>query len=119
MEKPRLGDLLPQTAAAANEFQQQRYRFCDRVNLSQPLLQAALPIGRRLGQPMMVLRQIEGPLAPARRGSRDNGPADSPFPELWEQVGQALSSVIDQTTFADLCARWQEKTTRAVADWQI
>jgi Rrf2 family protein len=66
-----------------------------------------------------VLRQIDGPLTPAQRGNRDNGPADSPFPELWEEVERALSSVIDQTTFADLSARWQEKTTRTVADWQI
>ena len=66
-----------------------------------------------------VLRQIDGPLTPAQRGNRDNGPADSPFPELWEEVERALSSVIDQTTFADLSARWQEKTTSAAADWQI
>ena len=66
-----------------------------------------------------VLRQIDGPLSPAQRANRDNGPADSPFPELWEEVERALSSVIDQTTFADLSTRWQEKTTRAVADWQI
>ena len=66
-----------------------------------------------------VLRHIDGPISPGRKQQRGNLPPDSPFPELWEEVERALSSVIDKTTFADLVSRWKEKNARRVANWQI
>ncbi len=66
-----------------------------------------------------VLRHIEGPLSPGRKMQRNNLPEDSPFPEFWEQVEQALSGVIDETTFADLVKRWREKNSRRAANWEI
>ena len=66
-----------------------------------------------------VLRHIDGPISPGRKQQRGNLPPDSPFPELWQQVERALSSVIDKTTFADLVSRWKEKNARRVANWQI
>ena len=66
-----------------------------------------------------VLRHIDGPIAPGRKQQRGNLPPDSPFPEFWQEVGRALSSVIDKTTFADLVGRWKEKNARRVANWEI
>ena len=66
-----------------------------------------------------VSRHVDGPISPARQQMRHSFPPDSPFPELWGQVEEALSSVLDQTTFADLVARWREKSTLQVANWQI
>ena len=66
-----------------------------------------------------VLRHIDGPISPGRKQHRGNLPPDSPFPDLWEEVERALSSVIDKTTFADLVSRWREKNARRVANWEI
>ena len=66
-----------------------------------------------------VLRHIDGPISPGRKQQRGNLPPDSPFPELWQEVERALSSVIDETTFADLVSRWKEKNSRRVANWEI
>jgi DNA-binding IscR family transcriptional regulator len=38
---------------------------------------------------------------------------------MWEQVDQAVSSVIDKTTFADLLRAWEEKQTKYVLNWEI
>ncbi len=66
-----------------------------------------------------VLRHIDGPTTPARRSAPGDGVKDSPFPELWERVERALSSVIDRTTFADLVTRWKENRARKVVNWEI
>ena len=66
-----------------------------------------------------ILRHIDGPISPGRKQQRGNLPPDSPFPELWQEVERALSSVIDKTTFADLVSRWKEKNARRVANWEI
>ena len=66
-----------------------------------------------------VLRHMDGPISPGRRQQRGNLPPGSPFPELWQEVERALSSVIDKTTFADLVSRWKEKNARRVANWEI
>lgn len=66
-----------------------------------------------------ILRHIDGPISPARAQLRENLPADSPFPELWSEVEEALSGVLDRTTFAELVARWREKRGRQAANWQI
>src|SRR6266404_3466173 len=44
---------------------------------------------------------------------------ESPFDDLWRQVDHAVSSVVDQTTFADLQRRWAEKQGRFVPNWDI
>lgn len=66
-----------------------------------------------------ILRHIDGPISPGQRLQDKARPQDSPFPELWDEVEQALSNVIDQTSFADLVARWKEKSSRHAANWQI
>jgi Rrf2 family transcriptional regulator, cysteine metabolism repressor len=63
-----------------------------------------------------ILRHIDGPMSPRRQ--RGNLP-DSPFPELWTDLEQALSQVIDNRTFADLVHRWLEKNANKVMNWEI
>ena len=66
-----------------------------------------------------ILRHIDGPIAPSRRMQQGEAAEDSPFPELWERVERALSSVVDRTTFSDMVTRWKEKRARRVVNWQI
>ena len=51
--------------------------------------------------------------------SRSKRKPDSPFAELWGQVDEAVSTVIDHTTFADLHRIWSEKRSRFVPNWDI
>ena len=51
--------------------------------------------------------------------SRAKRKPDSPFAELWRQVDDAVSTVIDHTTFADLHRIWTEKRNRFVPNWEI
>jgi len=51
--------------------------------------------------------------------SRGKRKPDSPFAELWRQVDDAVSTVIDHTSFADLHRIWSEKRNRFVPNWEI
>ena len=51
--------------------------------------------------------------------SRAKRRADSPFQDLWRQVDEAVSSVVDRTTFADLLRSWTEKHDKFVPNWEI
>jgi len=66
-----------------------------------------------------ILRHIDGPVSPARRRQKGHNAAASPFPELWSEIEQALSQVIDNTTFSNLVERWHEKNSRQVVNWEI
>jgi Rrf2 family cysteine metabolism transcriptional repressor len=63
-----------------------------------------------------VLRHVDG-AAQAKGRSRRKG--ETPFTDMWAQVDQAVASVIDKTTFADLLRSWQEKQNRYVMNWEI
>jgi Rrf2 family protein len=63
-----------------------------------------------------VLRFVEGPHHSKGRARRKG---DTPFTEMWQQVDQAVSGVIDRTTFADLMRGWQDKQNRFVLNWEI
>ena len=60
-----------------------------------------------------VLRSVES-LKSATRGQ-----AHDPFADIWCRVDQAVSEVLDQTTFSDLARQWQEKNTEYVPNWDI
>jgi Rrf2 family protein len=63
-----------------------------------------------------VLRSVEG----LRTGKgHDRHQEDTPFTAMWERVDQAVSGVVDQTTFADLLRDWKEKQNRFVLNWEI
>ncbi|HTP33047.1 MAG TPA: Rrf2 family transcriptional regulator [Candidatus Acidoferrales bacterium] len=61
-----------------------------------------------------VLRFIEG-----QGRSRGKQKGETPFSDMWQQVDQAVSGVIDHTTFADLLRAWHEKQSRFVLNWEI
>lgn len=63
-----------------------------------------------------VMRFFEGPRNGKTKGRRTQ---DSPFTDFWNQVDEAVSQVVDQTSFADLRARWLEKNTTFVPNWEI
>jgi Rrf2 family cysteine metabolism transcriptional repressor len=45
--------------------------------------------------------------------------AADPLSEIWRRVDQAVSGVIDHTTFADLARTWRERQTKYVPNWEI
>jgi Rrf2 family protein len=62
-----------------------------------------------------VLRFVDGSRtvkSPTRR-------ADHPFRHLWQRVDEAVSRVIDRTTFAELVRSWRESQARYVPNWEI
>src|SRR5437016_12133858 len=61
-----------------------------------------------------VLRSIEGSHHAKARSRRK---AETPFSDMWQQVDEAVSAVIDRTTFADLLRGWQEKQRKFVVNW--
>ena len=64
-----------------------------------------------------VLRYVEGPQQGKGRERRKGTP--TPFSEMWTEVDQAVSNVIDRTTFADLLRAWHEKQNKYVLNWEI
>ncbi len=63
-----------------------------------------------------VLRSVEGPEPGKTRGRRK---PETPFTAMWRQVDDAISSTVDQTTFADLLRAWKEKQEKYVLNWEI
>src|SRR6185295_16480192 len=62
-----------------------------------------------------VLHFVEGRRPQARR--RDK--SESPFTDMWRQIDDAVSAVVDQTTFADVARKWREKQGAYVPNWDI
>ena len=63
-----------------------------------------------------VIRFIEGTQGGRARGKRAGA---SPFEAMWRSVDEAFSSVVDNTTFAELARAWQEQQRKYVAYWEI
>ena len=63
-----------------------------------------------------VLRFVEGP---QQGKSRPRRKSDTPFLDMWHQVDQAISGIIDHTTFADLLRGWTDKQNKYVLNWEI
>jgi Rrf2 family cysteine metabolism transcriptional repressor len=59
-----------------------------------------------------VLRFIE-------EGKRTKRAAADPFADVWKRVDEAVASIVDHTTYADLARRWKERQTKYVATWEI
>ena len=63
-----------------------------------------------------VMRYVEG--AKSSKPARKQSPAD-PFAETWRRVDQAVSDVIDQTTFAELVRNWRDQQSKYVPNREI
>ncbi|HUI54992.1 MAG TPA: Rrf2 family transcriptional regulator [Bryobacteraceae bacterium] len=61
-----------------------------------------------------VLRFVEG-----QQQSRSRRKIETPFSDMWQQMDQAVSGIIDKTSFADLIRNWSEKQNRYVLNWEI
>ena len=65
-----------------------------------------------------VIRYVEGAKAVnGTSGGRQKG--ENPFSEMWQRVDEAVSEVIDNTTFADLAKKWRERQGKYVPNWDI
>src|SRR5216683_542643 len=58
-----------------------------------------------------VVRYMEGSKSAKRNGKQKS---ESPFAEMWQRVDVAISSVIDQTNFADLARKWRDRQGKYV-----
>ncbi len=63
-----------------------------------------------------VLRFIE---AKGNGQALAKGAGESPFCDLWSRVDQAVSDVVDHTTFDDLRREWSEKQANFIPNWEI
>ncbi len=63
-----------------------------------------------------VLRYVEGQKGARSGAKRVEG---SPFSDMWSRVDEAVSQVIDQTSFAELARKWSERQTKYVPNWEI
>jgi len=64
-----------------------------------------------------VLRFIESSREAGPRGGHRH--VESPFTGLWRQVDDAVSRILDHTTFAQLVRDWTDRQNRYVHDWTI
>jgi Rrf2 family cysteine metabolism transcriptional repressor len=60
-----------------------------------------------------VLRAVES----TKGGPRTE--KDDPFTPVWRRVDEAVSSVLDQTTFGELARAWHAKQVEFVPSWDI
>lgn len=63
-----------------------------------------------------VTRFIDGGRA---RGSTRRKTPESPFTEMWRRVDDAVSSVIDKTSFGELARTWTDRRIKYVPNWNI
>jgi Rrf2 family protein len=63
-----------------------------------------------------VLRFVEGAQPSKARQRREQ---ESPFNGVWQRVDEAISGILDKTTFGDLRREWNEKQNRYVMNWEI
>ncbi len=63
-----------------------------------------------------VLRHVEGLRGPKGRSRRK---PDTAFSEMWRRVEEAVSEVVDHTTFAELARNWAERQSKFVPNWEI
>jgi Rrf2 family cysteine metabolism transcriptional repressor len=71
-----------------------------------------------------IMRSIDGPIAPVDCVSQSPKKecefhGDCHFFGFWGRVRQAMSDVVDRTTFADLLKENRERTRTYVGDWTI
>ena len=63
-----------------------------------------------------VFRYVEGV---KNKKSSPRQQASDPFREVWNRAEQAISGVLDHTTFADLVRDWRDRENKYVPNWEI
>jgi Rrf2 family protein len=62
-----------------------------------------------------VLQFVEGRRSQNTRRQKP----ESPFGDMWRRVDEAVSGIVDHTTFADLVREWHERQGKYVPNWEI
>lgn len=62
-----------------------------------------------------VFRYVEG----VKKKSSPRQQAADPFREVWNRAEQAISGVLDHTSFADLVRDWRDRENKYVPNWEI
>jgi len=62
-----------------------------------------------------VMRYIEG--GKNRPDAKRN--PDNPFADVWRRVDEAVSAVVDRTSFGELGRAWQERQSKYIPNWDI
>lgn len=44
---------------------------------------------------------------------------ENPFSDMWKKIDDAVSGVLDNTTFAQVAREWRERQTAYVPNWEI
>lgn len=60
-----------------------------------------------------VLRAVE-----SMKGS-NRGTKEDPFCLIWQRVDEAVSEVLDHTSFGELAREWQARNSHYVPNWEI
>lgn len=63
-----------------------------------------------------VVRYVESP-KPKKHGAKQV--SGDPLAETWRRVDQAVSNVIDSTSFAELVRNWRDRQAIYVPNWEI
>jgi Rrf2 family transcriptional regulator, cysteine metabolism repressor len=71
-----------------------------------------------------IMRYVDGPIAPVDCVSQSRPkvcefPGGCNFFSFWGRVRQAISNVVDKTTFADLIRESHERGSTHIGDWMI
>jgi Rrf2 family transcriptional regulator, cysteine metabolism repressor len=61
-----------------------------------------------------VLRAVENVKSQPRQAK-----SPDPFFDVWKRVDQAISDVLDQTSFGDLARSWRERQAQYIPNWDI
>jgi len=75
-------------------------------------LLARAPDSITVGQ---VLRYVD---ARSSKGGHKHS-ANDPLADTWRRAEQAISDVVDHTTFAELVRNWRDKQSKYVPNWEI
>ena len=62
-----------------------------------------------------VIRYVDG----SKTRTTEKRKADNPFAAMWAQGDEAVSAVVDQTSFGDLRRSWQERQAKYIPNWDI
>jgi Rrf2 family cysteine metabolism transcriptional repressor len=63
-----------------------------------------------------VIRYVEGGKAKKRSVKQQ---AADPLSEVWRRMDQAVSNIVDKTSFAELVRDWNDRQTKHVPNWEI
>jgi Rrf2 family protein len=63
-----------------------------------------------------VIRFVEGAKNTRSQGLQQ---PDSPFNDMWRRVDEAVSAIVDRTTFNELLRTWRESQNRYIPNWDI